>query len=133
MRRALRQHKTDNLQFGAAGQPVHRQIPILNLVILPVAVCAPPRCGSIATARNSSDNRRFCATCGEFRPGAFASLSLILALLITPLIYNSVSMLDTVWRIPVIPTFLDQRPGIWAQDIWGQPLLMIGHTPLWFV
>ncbi|MBB1583649.1 sulfate transporter CysZ [Serratia sp. OS31] len=38
MRRALRQHKTDNLQFGAMVS-LFTMIPILNLVILPVAVC----------------------------------------------------------------------------------------------
>lgn len=38
MRRALRQHKTDNLQFGALVS-LFTMIPILNLVILPVAVC----------------------------------------------------------------------------------------------
>lgn len=38
MRRALRQHKFDNLQFGGLVS-LFTMIPILNLVILPVAVC----------------------------------------------------------------------------------------------
>ncbi|WP_127956425.1 sulfate transporter CysZ [Serratia microhaemolytica] len=38
MRQALRQHKIDNLQFGALVS-LCTLIPILNLVILPVAVC----------------------------------------------------------------------------------------------
>lgn len=38
MRAALRQHKTDNLQFGALVS-LFTMIPILNLAIMPVAVC----------------------------------------------------------------------------------------------
>ncbi|MNH40933.1 putative sulfate transport protein CysZ [compost metagenome] len=38
MRSALRQHKASNLQFGALVS-LFTMIPILNLVILPVAVC----------------------------------------------------------------------------------------------
>lgn len=44
MRRALRQHKTDNLQFGALVS-LFTMIPILNLVILPVAVCGATAMG----------------------------------------------------------------------------------------
>ena len=38
MRQALRQHKTDNLQFGALVS-LFTMVPILNLAIMPVAVC----------------------------------------------------------------------------------------------
>ncbi|MCX8956708.1 sulfate transporter CysZ [Erwinia psidii] len=38
MRNALRKHKTDNLQFGALVS-CFTMIPLLNLVIMPVAVC----------------------------------------------------------------------------------------------
>ncbi|MCX2958450.1 MAG: sulfate transporter CysZ, partial [Serratia symbiotica] len=38
MRRALRQYKADNVQFGTLVS-LFTIIPILNLVILPVAVC----------------------------------------------------------------------------------------------
>lgn len=38
MRVALRQHKTDNMQFGALVS-LFTMIPLLNLVIMPVAVC----------------------------------------------------------------------------------------------
>lgn len=38
MRRALRQYKADNMQFGTLVS-LFTIMPILNLVILPVAVC----------------------------------------------------------------------------------------------
>ncbi len=38
MRSALRQHKTDNMQFGALVS-LFTMIPLLNLAIMPVAVC----------------------------------------------------------------------------------------------
>lgn len=79
MRRALRQHKTDNLQFGALVS-LFTMIPILNLVILPVAVCGATAMWSIAIARNSSDNRRFLPpTARKFSTGrAFRALIIVL-------------------------------------------------------
>jgi len=38
MRHALRQHKTANMQFGALVS-LFTMIPVVNLAIMPVAVC----------------------------------------------------------------------------------------------